>query len=86
MLEVIGKGLASEPHSVPLLFVHGGEHAAWCWDEHFLDFFAAEGYRAVALSLRGHGTSSNSKPPRPVQLLIMFKTCARSSITCCKPR
>jgi pimeloyl-ACP methyl ester carboxylesterase len=64
MLEVIDKGLASESHQVPLLFVHGGEHAAWCWDEHFLDFFAAEGYRAVALSLRGHGTSSNSKPPR----------------------
>jgi pimeloyl-ACP methyl ester carboxylesterase len=64
MLEVIGKGLASESHPVPLLFVHGGEHAAWCWDEHFLDFFGAEGYRALALSLRGHGTSSNSKPPR----------------------
>ena len=27
-------------------------------------FFAAEGYRALALSLRGHGMSSNSKPPR----------------------
>jgi pimeloyl-ACP methyl ester carboxylesterase len=64
MLEVIDKGSASESHAVPLLFVHGGEHAAWCWDEHFLDFFAAEGYRAVALSLRGHGMSSNSRPPR----------------------
>jgi pimeloyl-ACP methyl ester carboxylesterase len=64
MLEVIDKGSSSESHPVPLLFVHGGEHAAWCWDEHFLDFFAAEGYRALALSLRGHGMSSNSKPPR----------------------
>jgi pimeloyl-ACP methyl ester carboxylesterase len=64
MLEVIDKGSSSESHPVPLLFVHGGEHAAWCWDEHFLDFFAAKGYRAVAVSLRGHGTSSNSKPPR----------------------
>jgi pimeloyl-ACP methyl ester carboxylesterase len=64
MLEVIDKGMSSESHPVPLLFVHGGEHAAWCWDEHFLDFFAAEGYRALALSLRGHGMSSNSKPPR----------------------
>jgi pimeloyl-ACP methyl ester carboxylesterase len=64
MLEVIDKGSLSESHPAPLLFVHGGQHAAWCWDEHFLDFFAADGYRAIALSLRGHGTSSNSKPPR----------------------
>jgi pimeloyl-ACP methyl ester carboxylesterase len=64
MLEAIAKGSCSESHPMPLLFVHGGQHAAWCWDEHFLDFFAAEGYRAVALSLRGHGMSSNSKPPR----------------------
>jgi pimeloyl-ACP methyl ester carboxylesterase len=63
MLEVIEKGSASESHPVPLLFVHGGEHAAWCWDEHFLGFFAAKEYRAVALSLRGHGASSNPKRP-----------------------
>jgi pimeloyl-ACP methyl ester carboxylesterase len=63
MLEVIDKGSVSESHPVPLLFVHGAEHAAWCWDEHFLDFFADRGYRAVAVSLRGHGDSTNSKPP-----------------------
>jgi pimeloyl-ACP methyl ester carboxylesterase len=45
-----------------LLFVHGGWHAAWCWDDHFLDFFADAGYRAVAMSLRGHGTSPTPKP------------------------
>jgi pimeloyl-ACP methyl ester carboxylesterase len=61
MLEVIDKGSASESHPVPLLFVHGALHAAWCWDEHFLDFFAANGYRAVALSLRGHGSSPGSE-------------------------
>jgi hypothetical protein len=64
MLDVIDKGSSSESHPVPLLFVHAGEHAAWCWDEHFVDYFAAKGYRALALSLRGHGMSSNSKPPR----------------------
>lgn len=64
MLEVIDKGALTKSHPAPLLFVHGGEHAAWCWDENFLDYFAARGYRAVALSLRGHGTSSNSAPPR----------------------
>jgi pimeloyl-ACP methyl ester carboxylesterase len=64
MLEVIDKGSLSESHPAPLLFVHGGQHGAWCWDEHFLDFFAAKGYRAVAVSLRGHGRSPNSKSPR----------------------
>jgi pimeloyl-ACP methyl ester carboxylesterase len=64
MLEVIDKGSCSESHPVPLLFVHGGWHAAWCWDEHFLDFFANKGYRALAVSLRGHGNSPSSKPLR----------------------
>jgi pimeloyl-ACP methyl ester carboxylesterase len=62
MLEVIDKGSATEFHPVPLLFVHGAQHAAWCWDDHFLDFFADNGYRAIALSLRGHGGSPVSKP------------------------
>lgn len=61
MLEVIDKGAVTESHPAPLLFVHGAWHAAWCWDEHFLDFFAARGYRAVAVSLRGHGGSPTEK-------------------------
>jgi pimeloyl-ACP methyl ester carboxylesterase len=61
MLEVIDKGCVSESHPVPLLFVHGAWHAAWCWDEHFLSFFADKGYRALAVSLRGHGGSPNPK-------------------------
>ena len=40
MLEVIDKGACSESHPAPLLFVHGAWHAAWCWDENFLGFFA----------------------------------------------
>ncbi len=63
MLEVIDKGRASEAHPVPLVFVHGAWYAAWCWDEHFLGFFADKGYHALALSLRGHG---NSPTPRPL--------------------
>jgi pimeloyl-ACP methyl ester carboxylesterase len=43
MLEWIDKGSATESHPLPLLFVHGGWHAAWCWDDNFLDFFAARG-------------------------------------------
>jgi pimeloyl-ACP methyl ester carboxylesterase len=41
----------------PLLFVHGGYCDAWCWEPHFLPWFAARGYPAYALSLRGHGAS-----------------------------
>ncbi|MCB0946221.1 MAG: alpha/beta fold hydrolase, partial [Mycobacterium sp.] len=60
MLEVIDKG-SGRPGEPPLLFVHGAWHGAWCWDEHFLDFFADNGYRALALSLRGHGNSATDK-------------------------
>lgn len=58
-LEVIDKGACSAEHPAPLLFVHGATHAAWCWDDHFLGYFADLGYRAVALSLRGHGGSKS---------------------------
>jgi pimeloyl-ACP methyl ester carboxylesterase len=65
-LEVIDKGSATPAHPTPLLFVHGAWHAAWCWDQGFLDFFADKGFRAIALSLRGHGDSSG---PEPLQFL-----------------
>jgi pimeloyl-ACP methyl ester carboxylesterase len=64
MLEVIDKGRARASHRVPLLFVHGAWHAAWCWDEHFLNFFADKGYRALAVSFRGHGNSTTHTPLR----------------------
>lgn len=67
MLEVIDKGSCTRDHPVPLLFVHGGWHGAWCW-EHFLDFFADAGYRAVAVSLRGHGASPTAKPLHKVSI------------------
>jgi non-heme chloroperoxidase len=41
----------------PLLFVHGAFAGAWCWAEHFLPYFAKQGFRACALSLSGHGAS-----------------------------
>jgi non-heme chloroperoxidase len=40
-----------------LLFVHGAFAGAWVWAEHFLPYFAAHGFPAYALSLRGHGAS-----------------------------
>lgn len=56
-LELISKYPTCESPAPPLLFVHGAWHGAWCWDVHFLDFFAANGFEAHALSLRGHGKS-----------------------------
>ena len=41
----------------PLLFLHGAYAAAWCWDEHFLPWFAAKGFECHALSFSGHGGS-----------------------------
>src|SRR5512142_1885169 len=56
-LEIISKYPADGPHPTPLLFIHGMMHAAWCWDVHFLDYFAQHGYAAYAVNLRGHGNS-----------------------------
>ncbi len=56
-LEVVSRLPDGAARSTPLLFVHGAFAAAWCWEEHFLPWFAARGYAAHALSLRGHGGS-----------------------------
>ena len=51
-----GRRAAAAPKP-PLLFVHGGYCDAWCWEPHFLPWFASLGYASHALSLRGHGES-----------------------------
>lgn len=56
-LELISNTPESVTRSTPLLFIHGAWHGAWCWEEHFLPYFAERGYRAHAISLRGHGES-----------------------------
>ena len=56
-LELITRNPDGEAKATPLLFVHGKWHGAWCWDEHFLPYFAAHGYDCTALSLRGHAGS-----------------------------
>lgn len=56
-LEVLSRmadGTSSKP---PLVFVHGSYHAAWCWSEHFFQYFAARGHDCYALSMRGQGGS-----------------------------
>ncbi len=47
----------SARRETPLVFVHGGFVGAWCWHVHFLEYFAAQGFHAIAPSLRGHGQS-----------------------------
>ncbi|MDR1853969.1 MAG: alpha/beta hydrolase [Azoarcus sp.] len=57
-LEVLDFPPTSSPaHPTPLLFVHGAYVGAWCWEEHFLPWFAKKGWSAHALSLSGHGHS-----------------------------
>ncbi len=50
-------GAGTRPRNTPLLFLHGAYAAAWCWDEHFLAHFAAQGYDCHAVSFSGHGGS-----------------------------
>lgn len=62
-LEVIVRTPTDSPvFATPLLFVHGAYTGAWCWDEHFLPYFAALGHSCYALSLSGHGASRRRQP------------------------
>ena len=56
-LEVLYRRPEGTADPRPLLFVHGAYAGAWCWDEHFLPYFAEHGFEAHALSLSGHGGS-----------------------------
>ena len=63
-LEIISKYPSDGTHPTPLLFIHGTLHGAWCWDVHFLDYFAQHGYAAHAVNLRGHGNSEGREKLR----------------------
>lgn len=56
-LEVLSRRPARPAALPPLLCVHGAFSGAWCWAEHFLDWFAERGVEIHAVSLRGHGGS-----------------------------
>jgi pimeloyl-ACP methyl ester carboxylesterase len=45
----------------PLLFVHGANMAAWCWNEKFMPYFADLGHPTYAVDLRGHGKSGGQE-------------------------
>jgi pimeloyl-ACP methyl ester carboxylesterase len=63
-LEIISKQPTEPSFAAPLLFVHGAWHGAWCWDAHFLDYFAGQGFTVHAVSLRGHGDSEGKRKLR----------------------
>jgi pimeloyl-ACP methyl ester carboxylesterase len=63
-LEVISRYPTGSAQPTPLLFVHGTSHGAWCWDVHFLDYFAQHGFAAHAVNLRGHGNSDGREQLR----------------------
>jgi len=42
--------------------VHGAFVGAWCWQPHFMRYFADQGFSCVAPSLRGHGNSEIAGP------------------------
>ncbi|HQR05084.1 MAG TPA: alpha/beta hydrolase [Rhodocyclaceae bacterium] len=58
-LEILHHPAQGPVRNRPLLFIHGAFTGAWCWEDHFLPYFARAGYDAYALSLSGHGKSSD---------------------------
>lgn len=57
-LYVIEYGPQPDLRTPPLVFVHGACLGMWCWEDHFLAYFAQLGYHTVAFDLRGHGSSA----------------------------
>jgi pimeloyl-ACP methyl ester carboxylesterase len=47
----------STPHPAPIIFVHGGCHGSWVW-ENYLPYFARAGWDCHALNWFGHGQSA----------------------------
>jgi len=45
---------AKKPNGAPpILFIHGAFAGAWCWDEHFMPWFADAGFDVSAIDLPG---------------------------------
>jgi pimeloyl-ACP methyl ester carboxylesterase len=84
-LEVITRTPSVPTTSPPLLFVHGAWHGAWCWDAHFLPYFAEQGFSVTALSLRGHGKSEGSPRVRGKRIAQYVTDVAQVAATLSAP-
>ena len=60
-LELITRQPDRPSFPIPILFVHGAWHGAWCWNEFFMPYFAWRGYTPFAFSYRGHGASDGRR-------------------------
>jgi len=58
-LEVLHTPAQSQTVSreTPIVLVHGAFVGAWCYQAHWIEYFARQGFRCYAPSLRGHGNS-----------------------------
>ncbi|KAK9829262.1 hypothetical protein WJX72_004843 [[Myrmecia] bisecta] len=56
-LQVLYQRSSKSTDRPPLLFIHGSGHGAWCWQEHFMPYFAERGWDTYALSLRAQAGS-----------------------------
>jgi hypothetical protein len=64
-LEVrVSKPAKPTKDAAPLVFVHGSYHAAWCFDERFVEYFNDRGRITACVSLRAHGASQRPKDPK----------------------
>ncbi len=52
-IEVIQTTSSEWNETPPLLFVHGANHAAWCWKEYFLPFFPSSWFPVLCHELSG---------------------------------
>ena len=84
-LEVIERKSSLPTERPPLLFVHGSAHGAWCWAEHFLGFFAEQGFNAYALSLRGHDRSGGRERLRWTSIAAYVDDVAQVAATLPSP-
>jgi pimeloyl-ACP methyl ester carboxylesterase len=67
-LEMVSRNPVESQRPTPLLFIHGMMHGAWCWEAHFLDYFAGHGFGTYAVNLRGHGNSEGREKLRWVRI------------------
>lgn len=78
-LDMISRYPTNYLDSTPLLFIAGALHGAWCWDVHFLDYFADRGFAAHAIDLRGHGNSEGRKILRWTRIADFVKDVENSA-------